>query len=64
MTLCVENPKEPTKKIYRTYQNTIIRDFSKAAEYTVNIKNSNFYKLAKENWKYNTTKNMKNINFF
>lgn len=42
MTFCVGNPKEPTKEIYRTYQNTTIRDFSKAAEYKVNIKKFKF----------------------
>lgn len=63
ITIYVENPKEPREKNLQTLQKkkkTIIRDFSKVAEYKVTYKiQFYFYKLAKDNRENNSTKNIK-----
>lgn len=64
ITIYVVNPKEPREKNLQTLQKkkkkTIIRDFSKVAEYKVTYKiQFYFYKLAKDNRENNSTKNIK-----
>lgn len=42
MTYCVENPKEPRKKLCRTQKHTIIKESGRLAEYKVDTQNSYF----------------------